>query len=122
VVYLHRFVLLKHCKFKDIVIDLVFSTLISLNNIYYLTLDILSLPFEGLAWKPMKKDPFSTITLKQTASNLWPTTVLGAVGLLTTFSMPGPELAVSLPLFISFAFSILIVYWTAKPLPPKSLI
>ncbi len=114
-IYGHKFVLLKRFKLKDILVELVFSTLISLNNVYYQTVDILSLPFEGLVWKPMKKDPFSTVTFKQVAENLWPTTVLGIAGILYGIKLSNEWVLLSFPLLLSFTLSIPVVYWTAKP-------
>jgi membrane glycosyltransferase len=122
VIYGHKFVLLKRFKLKDIVVEIIFSTLISLNNIYYQTIDILTLPFEGLVWKPMKKDPFSTVTLKQVAENLWPTTAIGFLGLYYGVNLESGWIWLSFPLLISFALSIPVVYWTARPARSSSII
>ncbi len=116
VIYLHRFVLLKRAKFKDIFTDIVFSTLISLNNIYYLSLDLILFPFEGLSWNPMKKNPFSKISLKQVIKTMWPTTIIGIIGLYYGCQHTGLALWISMPLLLSFSFSIPVVYWTSQPL------
>ena len=115
VIYGHKFVLRRKFRLKDIVIELVFSTLISLNNIYYQTVDILSLPFERLVWKPMRKDPFSTVSFVGVARNIWPTTVIGIAGILYGLRFSNGWLILSLPLLMSFSLSIPIVYWTAQP-------
>jgi membrane glycosyltransferase len=114
VIYGHKFVTLRCFKAKEIVREIVFSTLLSLNNIFYQTIDILCLPFEGLSWKPTKKDPFTRLSLLQTAKGFWPTTLLGLMGLSYGLYLFNSWTILSLPLLLSFALSIPVVYWTAQ--------
>ncbi len=116
VIYGHKFVLWKRARLMDILSELVFSTLISLNNVYYQSMDILTLPFSGLAWKPMKKDPFSTVTFKQVLRTLWATSVLGLCALFLGFKHSPVWVLVSFPLLVSFTLSVPVAYWTAQPI------
>ncbi len=114
IVYGHKFVLLKSAKLSDILADIFFSTLISLNNVYYQTVGILMLPFQKMSWKPMKKDPMSTVSFKAVLARLWPTTLLGSLAIVYGCQSANAWLLISLPLLISFTLSIPVTYWSGQ--------
>ncbi len=114
IVYGHKLVLLRCAKLGDILKELFFSTIISLNNVYYQTVAMLTIPFEKIVWNPMKKDPLASVHLKDVVSRLWPTTLLGAVAILYGLKTANAWLLLSLPLLISFTCSIPMTYWTGQ--------
>ncbi len=113
-VYGHKFVLLRYARLGDILKELFFSTIISLNNVFYQTVAILTIPFQKIVWNPMKKDPSSSVRLKDVVVRLWPTTLLGSIALFYGLKNTNAWLILSLPLLISFTCSIPITYWTGQ--------
>ncbi len=114
IVYLHKMVLLRCVKAGDILAELFFSTLISLNNVFYQTVNILVLPFKKMSWHPMKKDPHHVVGLKEVIFRLWPTTLLGSLAILYGLKNDSTWLIISLPLLLSFTFCIPVAYWTGQ--------
>jgi len=116
VVFLHKLVVARSWReVRDIFCEIILSTALCLNNILYMTLDLLTLPFSKGGWIPMKKDPGTRLSFKDAAKHLWPSTVLGLIGFYLgwTYS-PHWFYAASIFLF-SFTLSIPIAYLTGLP-------
>ncbi len=115
VLYGHKFVLVRsRADAKRISFEVVLSTLVSLNNILYVTLDMLSLPFEKLHWRPMNKNPNQRVSFLECARTLSPGTCFG----LLLFSLGffySPYLALTgVPLLASLIFSIPVIFISAR--------
>lgn len=113
-VYLHKFVICG--TFKDaykVMSEICLSTVISLNNIIYQSIDIVYVIFQSVQWVPMKKNPFESTGIISTAKALWPGTLTGICILIFIFKH-NPALGwVTLPLTFSFTLSIPIIYFTS---------
>lgn len=115
-VYLHKFILCRNITDCILVLkELFFSTMISLNNIVYHTLDILAICFQNIAWIPMKKDPFTRLTFIKSAKHLWPGTILGLLMAFFIMHFSPHVTLIALPIIVSFSCSIPIVYTTSLP-------
>lgn len=119
IVFLHKLAVCRSLEdLGDAVFEILFSTLICLNNVLYQTVDILVIPFQTAGWIPMKKDPFADVTALNCVRSLWPGTLLGLAGAYFGF-LESPEWAMgALPFLVSFTFSIPLTYLTAKQAPP----
>ena len=117
VLYGHKFFLCRSlADVKRIAFEVIVSTLVSLNNIFYITLDLFSIPFEGLVWKPMSKDPNMRVSIKRCARVLISGTVFGWVTLIGGFLYSPYWVPVGFPICISLILSIPVVYFTSKNL------
>ena len=120
VVYLHKLCLLKNLKdLKDYLYELVVSTILTLNNVFYTPLDISSIPLRKLHWKPMAKNPFAKVNLENTAKVLWPGTVAGLCGLYFCLFLTPYFVWQATPLLTSLILSIPVAYWTAWSVPER---
>lgn len=120
VVYFHKLCLLKSLKdLKDFLYELVVSTFLTLNNVFYTPLDISSIPLGKLHWKPMAKNPFARVDWKNTVKILWPGTVTGLCGLYFCIFMTPYFIWQATPLLTSLILSIPIAYWTARSVPER---
>lgn len=115
VIFLHKFVICKTMRdLSETAYETALSSLISLNNIVYHTLDIISLIFKSIGWVPMNKDPFEKLTLKEAAKGLWPGTLAG-VALLYLASLSDTRFFLfSLPVCLSLTVSIPVAYLTSR--------
>lgn len=115
IIFLHKFVVCKSIKeFVDIVSEIIFSTLMTLNNIYYISQSLLLLPLKKIGWNPMKKNPKEALSFKRCVHNLWPSSIIGLVGVyISIFHIPKWG-SMALPVLISFALSIPSTYLSAK--------
>jgi len=117
VLYGHKFFLSRSwADVKRIAFEVVISTLVSLNNIFYITLDLFSIPFEGLVWKPMSKDPNMRVSIRRCAKVLISGTVFGWITLIGGFLYSPYWVPVGFPICISLILSIPVVYFTSKNL------
>ncbi len=117
VVFFHKLALCRSFQdFREVVQEILFSTLICLNNVFYQTLDILLLPFheKGKGWVPAKKDPFSSIRLRDALKMLWPSTLLGLAGLYFGLNQSPQWAFGAMPFLISFSLIIPLTYATAQ--------
>lgn len=97
----------------NLIAEVIFSTLVALNNIFYVTLDLISIPFKKAGWRPMAKNPFESPTLLQTAKALLPGTLFGIFCIFLGLKYSVHWLMVSLPFIISFVGAIPLVYLTS---------
>ena len=118
VILFHKLVLVRTFRdFWEYLYELFFSTLVTLNNFFYVPLDLATLPFRKLAWKPMKKNPFEKVSFWNAAKDLWPGTALGLAGLYFSTHETPYFIWQATPILISLIGSIPSVYLTAKPIP-----
>jgi len=117
VLYGHKFFLARSwADVKRIAFEVVISTLVSLNNIFYITLDLFSIPFEKLAWKPMAKDPNMRVSIRRCVKVLISGTVFGWITLICGFLYSPYWVPVGFPICMSLILSIPVVYFTSKNL------
>jgi len=119
-VFFHKFVICRSAEDAiDIVKEIFFSTLICLNNIFYQSLDIITIAFQKLAWKPAEKNPYELLSIKRTVKNFWPSTALGLFMLFFGIINTPYGALFAMPIILSFTLSIPIIYITALPWPLK---
>jgi membrane glycosyltransferase len=93
--------------------EVLFSTLVALNNVFYVSMDLITMPFSKFNWKPMKKNPLEGITIYETVKTLLPGTIFGLVCIYLGIKYSVHWLMISSPFIISFVGAIPIVYLTA---------
>ncbi len=97
--------------------EVVFSTLLCLNNVVYVSLHVVRALFRSVPWVPMRKDAGANLTLGEALRFMWPSTLLGAAGiLLGLFAARGWALAAS-PFLASFLLGIPIALLSSRSLP-----
>lgn len=118
VTFFHKAVIVRSVDdFRKYFYELLISSLITLNNFFYVPLSIVTQPFKKLMWRPMKKDPFEQVGISQAVKSLWPGTLFGA-GLLYFCTHETPYFVwQALPIMGSLLLSIPLVYLTAKAMP-----
>ena len=115
IVFFHKMILCRSFRdFSEIIQEILFSTFICLNNVFYQTLDIVLLPFQKSSWVPAKKNPVSAIQWAIILKILWPSTVLGLAGLYFGFNESPQWAFAALPFLVSFSFIIPLTYATAR--------
>lgn len=116
VICLHKFAVAKSLRDGSLIVkEIAFSTLISLNNVLYQSVDIISLLFERhLCWRPMAKDPFARITWGECAETLWGGCLFGAALFYLGAKGAPSSLILTFPFLMSFVLSIPCVYWTGR--------
>ena len=118
VTFFHKAVIVR--SFDDLrkyLYELFISSLITLNNFFYVPLSIVTQPFKKLMWRPMKKDPFEKVGMSQAIKSLWPGTLFAA-GLLYFCTHETPYFVwQALPIMGSLLLSIPLVYFTSKAMP-----
>jgi len=120
VVFFHKLGILKTPKdLRAYAYELLLSTLLTLNNFIYAPLDILSIPFRKIYWKPMSKNPFSKACFKNTVKNLWPGTAFGVIALYFCIFQTPYFVWQASPLLTSLILSIPVAYWTARSMPER---
>ena len=115
VVFLHKLVLCR--SFGDVfevVNEILLSTLLCLNNVFYQTLDLMVIPFQKAGWLPVKKDPFAKVTVKQAVKVLWPSTLLGISGIYFGLQESPSWTVSAAPFLISFSFIIPLTFATSQ--------
>jgi len=117
VLFGHKFFLSRSwLDFKRIAFEVAVSTLVSLNNIFYISLDLLAIPFEGVAWKPMSKNPNARVSARDCAKSLIGGTVFGWLTLIGGILYSPFWVPVGFPICMSLILSIPVVYFTSKNL------
>jgi len=110
----HKLVACRSMKdVTNLVLEVLFSTLVALNNVFYITMDLLLMPFNRFNWKPMKKNPLEGITLLETVKSLLPGTLFGLICVYLGLKYSTHWLIISSPFIISFVAAVPVVYLTA---------
>ncbi len=118
VVFFHKLVIVRNLQdFRAYLYELLFSTLVTLNNFLYAPFGIFALPLRKLRWRPMRKNPFEKMSFWNAAKNLWPGTALGLAGLYFLTHETPYFVWQTTPILISLIGSIPSVYLTAKCIP-----
>lgn len=95
--------------------DVVFGTMLLLNNLFYDSLAIAAAPWTSRKWQPMKKDPVQRRTLKECFDLMLPSTCAGMLLLCVGWAVSGRWVLYSSPILLSFLCGSVVVYWTSKP-------
>lgn len=115
--YGHKFFLSRSWRdAKRIAFEVLVSTLVSLNNIFYISLDLFAIPFEGVVWKPMVKDPNARVSVKHCTKSLIGGTVFGWLTLIGGILYSPFWAPAGFPISMSLILSIPVVYFTSKNL------
>ena len=110
----HKLVACRSLKdVASLVSEVLFSTLVALNNVFYISMDLVMMPFNKFNWKPMKKNPLEGITVYETVKSLLPGTIFGLVCVYLGLKYSVHWLIISSPFIISFVGAVPIVYLTA---------
>lgn len=115
VVFFHKLVIVRSREdFKKFMIESLFSSFMYAGNFLYATIDLVTLPFKKIFWRPMNKNPYARLKLSETVRTLLPGTVLGLLGFwYLREGTPNFQWS-SVPVFASFVFSIPAVYLSSK--------
>ncbi len=120
VIVFHKLVIVKTWQdFGHYLYELFFSTLIILNNFFYVPLHLVTLPLRKLHWNPMKKNPLAELRFSDALKHLWAGTLFGALGFYFCTQQTPYFVWQATPLLISLTFSIPLVYGTAKSVPKQ---
>jgi membrane glycosyltransferase len=120
VILFHKVVIVRSLRdLCEYLYELFFSTLVTLNNFFYVPLDILTIPLRKLNWQPMSKNPFEKVRFRDAVMNLWPGTALGLAAFYFCTQETPYFVWQATPVMASLIFSIFTVYSTAKPVPPR---
>ncbi|MFH0908044.1 MAG: glycosyltransferase family 2 protein [bacterium] len=116
IVFLHKLSMCKSIRqCPALLCEIGLSTLISLNNLFYITVAVLKIPFQRKAkWIPMKKNPSETLYFRDVVSHLWPGTLLGIVSIHVAIAYAPTWGVCSIPLLMSMVLSIPVVYLTGQ--------
>jgi membrane glycosyltransferase len=116
IVFFHKLLLCRSLKeAADVIKEIGFSTLICLNNVYYTTQDIITMPFRSIKfWKPMAKNPFENLSFLKAMLNLWPSTLIGLLALYFGVKYSKQWVIAASPFIASFILVIPLTYITAK--------
>jgi len=111
----HRFIACKNVREILLLLrETLLSLLLCLNNVIYDSIFVITAPFTGIEWQPMKKNAFGNYTFFQLFKFLWPSTLLGMMGICFGLLYSHIWMMVASPFLISFTFSIPITFWTQK--------
>ena len=118
VTFLHKFLVIRSLKeVFHYLYEILFSTLVLLNNFFYGPLNLVSLLFRKLGWKPMNKNPFAELRFQDCMKALWPGTLMG-IGILIFCLSKTPYFIWQItPILVSLILSIPLVYLSGKPVP-----
>jgi membrane glycosyltransferase len=115
VLYFHKFTVAQNATdIRRIVKETIFTTVVGLQNVFYGTIDLLSLPFEKLSWKPMAKNPSEQPTLRECVKHLFFGTTVGFAGCLVGFNYAPVWALFALPVLTSLIFSIPSVFLSSR--------
>lgn len=114
----HRFLKCKGLKeTSQLFAELVVSFLICLNNIVFDSLAVIRwflFSKRGMPWVPMQKNDDQQVTLIDATKKLWPTTVIGFIGLVVGWVYSPNWALAAFPFLCSFSLGIPMAYMTAK--------
>ena len=115
ILFLHKFTWCRGLReAKNVMVEIVFNTFIGLNNLFYVSVALLSAPFGELRWVPMKKNPYGSVDLPSLVRNLWASTLFGFLGILVGMVYAPRWAILSSPILISFSLGIPFVYLSSK--------
>ncbi|PIQ87192.1 MAG: hypothetical protein COV74_01330 [Candidatus Omnitrophica bacterium CG11_big_fil_rev_8_21_14_0_20_45_26] len=118
VIFCHKLTIVRSARdLKDYGYEVLFSTLVTLNNFIYAPLDLLGLPLRKLVWRPMRKDPFERVRLQEIIKHFWLGTVAGIWGFYFCTHETPYFIWQIVPILISLTFSIPLIYLTGKGMP-----
>ena len=117
IIFFHRLLFFRDVKYLITTLtDILYSTVVFLNNIVYISIGIITTPFKGMEWTPMKKDPSATLSKKRIFITLLPSTAIGIVLMYMGLLYSPYWLLLSIPVVSSFSLGMIMTYLTAQPL------
>jgi membrane glycosyltransferase len=117
ILYLHKFVVCRSFRDAGLVFkEIILSTMITLNNIVYHSIDIVMIMFQRIVWIPMNKNPLNTLTVWRTCRSMWPSSLVGFFLLWFITHFYSHMSIFLLPIVCCFCLSIPVVYLTSLPL------
>jgi len=114
IIFLHKLVIARNFKdIRNLIIEILLSTLIALNNVFYVSLDLLFMKFKTLRWKPMNKNPFHKLPFWAVVKDMYAGTIFGLAGIFLGLKYAPQWVLVGSPFLISFILAIPLVYLTS---------
>lgn len=98
-----------------LLLEILFSTLIMLNNVLYMSLSLLRLPFESIEWDPKFRKVDRANSLKTYIRGLWPGSALALFFVIVGLIEAPIWTLATLPFIISFLFSIPLCWLSSLP-------
>ncbi len=119
-IFLHKFAVARSLvDARRITKEVLFTTLLGLQNIFYGTLDWVTLPFEKMGWTPMSKNPGDRPTFSDCVKGLLPGTLAGILFLHAGLKLSIGWTLYALPVITSLILSIPLVYLSSRELAVK---
>ncbi len=121
VLFFHKMVVVKNLNdVKRVIQETFFSTAIGLQNIFYGTIDFITMPFEKLGWVPMTKIPDAHLSFSECVKNFLSGTLVGLGFLWLGLNSSNAWTLFSLPVLLSLILSIPSVYFSSKNVSKSS--
>ncbi len=121
VLFFHKMVVARNLgDVKRMVQETIFSTAIGLQNIFYGTIDFITMPFEKLGWIPMAKTPGTRLNFSECVENFLGGTLVGLAFLWLGLNLSNAWTLFSLPVLLSLILSIPSVYFSSKNVSKSS--
>ncbi|MBI1976337.1 MAG: glycosyltransferase [Candidatus Omnitrophica bacterium] len=122
-IFLHKFAVARNLAdagriFKEVL----FTTLVGLQGIFYGTIDWITLPLEKMGWVPMSKNPGERPAFSDCVKGLLPGTLAGILLLHVGLKLSTGWTLYALPVITSLILSIPLVYLSSKELVASATI
>ena len=119
-IFLHKFAVARNlADAGKITKEVVFTTLLGLQSIFYGTIDWLTLPLEKMGWVPMSKNPDERPTFSDCVKRLLPGTLVGVLLLHAGLKLSLGWTLYALPVILSLILSIPLVYFSSREFAVK---
>ena len=119
-IFLHKFAVARNLADAGrITREVLFTTLLGLQGIFYGTIDWLTLPLEKMGWVPMSKNPGDRPSLSECIRGLYPGTLAGFLFLTAGFKISPAWTLYASPVIMSLILSIPLVYFSSRELTVK---
>lgn len=116
-IFLHKFAVARNLADAGrIAKEVLFTTLLGLQGIFYGTIDWLTLPLEKMGWVPMSKNPGDRPSFTECIKGLWPGTLAGFLFLMAGMRISPAWTLYALPVITSLILSIPLVYLSSREL------
>jgi len=116
-IFLHKFAVARSLRDAGrITKEVLFTTLLGLQGIFYGTIDWLTLPLERMGWVPMSKNPGDRPSFPDCVKGLLPGTLVGVLLLHAGLKISPAWTLYALPVITSLILSIPLVYLSSREL------
>lgn len=114
IIFLHKLVIARNLKdIRNLIVEILLSTLIALNNVFYVSMDLLLMKFKKLRWNPMNKNPFHKLPFWAVVKDMYLGTLFGFAGIFLGLKYAPQWVLIASPFLISFILAIPLVYLTS---------